>query len=110
MGFDNSFDYWDLYPPGSDERNYWDDIVEQFERRQNRERKEYFEDGPNYSNESRRRGVDESEAPPLWWIEKEGRKALEETFAGDDQDHADNRKPIQRFRFFKQNVRANNWF
>ena len=108
MPGDNSFDREDILPPL--ERQYLED-VENFEREQDRSRGwSYAERGSPVGTRSRIEGVDESEAPPLWWIEQEGHKALEETFAGDDQDHPDNRKPIQRFRFFKQNVRANNWF
>ena len=97
---------------GEYDLNYWDDIWIQYELQQDRERREYIRDRrKNRSGtESRRAGVDESEAPPLWWIEQEGRKVLEETFGDDDDDHPDNRKPISNFRFFKQNVRANNWF
>ena len=110
MSFDNSFDKMDITFDEFEE-NYWDDIWIQEELRKDRERRQYIIDRrKNTGTQSRREGVDEAEAPPLWWIEQEGRKALEETFAGDDDDHPDNRKPIQRFRFFRQNVRANNWF
>ena len=44
MGFDNSFDYQDLYPPGSDERDYYDDMWYSNERDFEQERRDYEEE------------------------------------------------------------------
>lgn len=109
MPGDNSFDREDILPPL--ERQYLED-VENFEREQDRSRGwSYAERGAPVGTRSRREGVDESESPPLWWIERQGTKALIETFGDDDDDYFEMElQPILIFSLFPTSIRMSNWF
>jgi len=123
MAFDNSFDYQDLYPRGSDERNYYDDVWYDNDRNFEQERRDYekdrLRDEGRPAGEPLFRRYNNSPGTSIQYVPRDdgyGHGVQEEQVDQNDDDMSQLQNPdryIQyptRFTLWRTRRRTSNWF